>query len=136
MSLKRKAVDTPLDSASKKPKANASITSFFGQPRVAASRSAPTSSQPTSSPVQAKAQFQAEPELEPVKFDKEAWLAKLTPDQKELLKLEIDTLHETWLAALKDDLTTKSFLDLKRFLKTEAESGKKIFPPSADVYSW
>jgi len=53
-----------------------------------------------------------------------------------LLKLEIDTLHESWLGALKDELTKPEFLELKRFLKKEAESGKTIFPPSADVYSW
>jgi uracil-DNA glycosylase len=53
-----------------------------------------------------------------------------------LLKLEINTLHESWLAHLKDELITKEFLDLKRFLKREVESGKKIFPESKDVYSW
>lgn len=37
---------------------------------------------------------------------------------------------------LKDDLTTPSFLDLKRFLRDEALKGKKVFPPSEDVYSW
>jgi uracil-DNA glycosylase len=70
------------------------------------------------------------------KFNKEAWVAKLTDEQKELLKLEIDTLHESWLAVLKDEVVTKEFLDLKRFLKQEIASGKKIFPPMEDVYSW
>lgn len=53
-----------------------------------------------------------------------------------MLKLEIETLDESWLAVLKEEITTKSFLDLKKFLKSEAEAGKKIFPPSQDVYSW
>jgi hypothetical protein len=70
------------------------------------------------------------------KFDKKAWIAKLTDEQKQLLKLEIDTMHESWLGSLKDELTKPEFLELKRFLKREAESGKTIFPPSADVYSW
>lgn len=63
-------------------------------------------------------------------------MAKLTDEQKELLKLEIDTLHESWLAALKDEVVSKEFLELKRFLKKEIESGKKVFPPMEDVYSW
>jgi hypothetical protein len=95
-----------------------SITSFFGRPK----------------PVPGSASAAKGPE--PVKFDKEAWVAKLTDEQKELLKLEIDTLHESWLAQLKDDIVTKEFLDLKKFLKQEISSGKKVFPPMEDVYSW
>jgi uracil-DNA glycosylase len=52
------------------------------------------------------------------------------------LKLEIDTLHESWLGQLKDEVTSPEFLSLKRFLKAELASGKKIFPPMEDVYSW
>lgn len=131
MSLKRKAANLASDAA-KKPKQNSylhhplskikltnpSITSFFGKPK-------PVPGAPTA----AKAP-------EPVKFDKEAWVAKLTDDQKDLLKLEIDTLHESWLAQLKDDIVTKEFLDLKKFIRGEIASGKKIFPPQAEVYSW
>ena len=120
MSLKRKAADLATEAA-KKPKANSSITSFFGQPKTNGSA---LSSSPASSATEA------------AKFDKAAWVAKLTPEQKDLLALEINTLHESWLSALKDEITTKEFLDLKRFLKAEVESGKKVFPPSADVYSW
>ena len=69
-------------------------------------------------------------------FDKAAWVAKLTPEQKELLQLEVDTLHESWLAALKDEILTKEFLDLKRFLKREKAAKKTIFPPLEEVYSW
>lgn len=60
----------------------------------------------------------------------------MTPEQKELLKLEIETLHESWLGALKEEVVSKEFLDLKRFLKRELETGKKVFPPSDDIYSW
>lgn len=70
------------------------------------------------------------------KFDKTKWVEKLTPEQKDLLALEIASLDESWLAQLKDEVVTKEFLDLKRFLKKEHDSGKKIFPPAADVYSW
>ena len=113
---KRKATEPALDNA-KKPKANGSITSFFGAPKTSSS----TASSSTA-PV--------------VKFDKEKWAAKLTDEQRELLKLEIETLHESWLAHLHEDVLTPSFLELKRFLKRERESGAKIFPPEEDVYSW
>lgn len=121
MSLKRKAADLATHAnadAVKKAKAstNTSITAFFGQPKPSSSPTAPTTIQP--------------------KFDKDAWIAKLNDEQKQLLKLEIETLDESWLAVLKDEVTTKEFLDLKRFLKKEVESGKKVFPPSEDVYSW
>lgn len=102
--LKRKAADLAAAEA-KKPKANGSITSFFGAQPV-------------------------------VKFDKGKWLEKLTDEQKDLLKLEIETLHDSWLAHLKDEVLTKEFLALKRFLKKEKEDGKTIFPPMEDVYSW
>lgn len=116
--LKRKADPAVSSSDPKKPKANGNIASFFGAaPKPAAS----TSSAP-----------------EPVapKFDKEKWVAGLTDEQKELLKLEIESLDESWLAHLKDDITTTEFLGLKRFLKAETQAKKKWFPPAEDVYSW
>ncbi|KAK0941742.1 uracil DNA glycosylase [Friedmanniomyces endolithicus] len=119
MSLKRKAVDLAADAA-KKPKADAAITSFFSQPK-----SSP--SQPTSSPTA--------PDTKPTSFNKAAWLSTLTPSTRDLLSLEISTLDETWLAALHTDLTTPSFLSLKRFLQSET-STKKVFPPPEDVYAW
>ena len=70
------------------------------------------------------------------KFDKAKWVAGLSEEQQQLLKLEIDTLGESWLALLKDDITTSSFLDLKRFLCREHNAGRQIFPPPEDVYSW
>lgn len=70
------------------------------------------------------------------KFDKQKWLSKLTPEQRGLLKLEIDTMDDSWLAVLKDDITTPEFLSLKKFLKAEKDAGKKVYPPEEDVYSW
>lgn len=110
MSLKRKAAELAKDA--KKPKPNASITSFFGAPKPKpASEVAAT-------------------------FDKAAWVEKLSDEQKDLLKLEIDTLHDSWLPPLKDVLVSEQFLELKRFLKKELSSGKTVYPPMADVYSW
>jgi uracil-DNA glycosylase len=104
---------------SKKPRPNGSITSFFGAPKPKANdpRSA------VSSPIATR-------------FDKAKWVSSLTTEQKELLKLEIDTLDESWLAHLKEVLVTSEFLALKRFLKKEKESGVTIFPPEKDIYSW
>lgn len=121
-SLKRKAADLAAAEA-KKPKANGSITSFFGAPKTNTSTSSTNPSKPPTEPA-------------PVKFNKDEWIAKLNPEQKELLKLEIETLHESWLAVLKDEVTSKEFLRLKKFLKEEGEKGTKIFPPMEDVYSW
>lgn len=70
------------------------------------------------------------------KWDKDAWVAKLSDEQKELLKLEIETLHESWLQHLKDEVTSTSFLSLKKYLKKEKETGKTVYPPLEDVYSW
>jgi len=126
MSLKRKAGDLAT-SDPKKPKANGSITSFFGPPKVLSTSTKVTGTSTEATPaVPAPAS----------KFDKEKWVATLTPEQKDLLKLEIETLHESWLKELKDEVISKEFLELKRYLKKEQEAGKKIFPPMADVYSW
>jgi uracil-DNA glycosylase len=98
-----------------------SITSFFSGPKAAASS--------TAGPAVPR-------DIKGATFNKDVWVATLTDEQKALLRLEINTLHESWLAHLKDEIVTKEFLDLKRFLKREAESGQRIFPPSEDVYSW
>jgi uracil-DNA glycosylase len=129
MSLKRKAGDAPTSDA-KKPRANASITSFFTAPKPAPKASGPASNK-TAGPGEEQSAS-----LPVSKFNKEKWLATLNDEQKELLKLEIETLHESWLKELKEEILTKDFLELKRFLKREKEQGKKVFPPEADIYSW
>ncbi|KAG2420589.1 uracil-DNA glycosylase [Aspergillus terreus] len=108
-------LSTPVADA-KKPKANGSITSFFGapKPKPGAVRPSTTSSS----------------------FNKEKWVATLTPEQKELLQLEIDTMDESWLAQLKEEIVKPEFLALKRFLQKEKQAGVKVFPPENDIYSW
>ncbi|ROV94972.1 hypothetical protein VMCG_08344 [Cytospora schulzeri] len=132
-SVKRKATGPAIGSDPKKPKQNASITSFFGAPKTSptAAANGVKSSLAGSSPVSGGALESATP-----KFDKAKWVATLTDEQKQLLKLEIDTLDPSWLAHLKDEIVTREFLDLKRFLDREATAGKKIFPPREDIYSW
>lgn len=125
-SVKRKAVGQAAGSDPKKAKQNGSITSFFGAPKAVPS----VANGGSASSVAAAAP-------EPVaKFDKAKWVATLTEEQKQLLQLEIDTLHPSWLAHLKGEIVTKEFLDLKRFLDREAAAKKKIFPPREDIYSW
>ncbi|KAH8734923.1 uracil-DNA glycosylase-like protein [Ilyonectria robusta] len=111
--LKRKANSAANGADAKKPKANGNIASFFGAAPKPAAAATPV-----------------------VKFDKAKWVAGLTDEQKNLLKLEIETLDVSWLAHLKDDITTKEFLDLKKFLERESSAGRKWFPPKEDVYSW
>jgi uracil-DNA glycosylase len=111
MSLKRKAADAATAAAaSKKTKANGSITAFFGAPKTT-------------------------PKAE-VNFSKDEWVAELSDEQRELLELEIDTLHDSWLPHLRDVLVSPQFLELKRFLKKELQAKKTVYPPMRDVYSW
>jgi uracil-DNA glycosylase len=131
-SLKRKASN--LVSTAKKPKQDGSIMSFFGGPKSTSATS--TSGTASGSGVAPPSSSPAAPEPPAPKFNKEKWVAGLTPEQKELLQLEIDTLDDSWLVLLKDEVTSKEFLDLKRFLNRETEAGKKWFPPKEDVYSW
>ncbi|KAK3939694.1 uracil-DNA glycosylase [Diplogelasinospora grovesii] len=117
--LKRKAATQFGSSDPKKPKANSSITAFFSAPKVSSSSSSSTTG------------TDAAP-----KFDKQKWASTLTPEQQSLLKLEIDTLHESWFMHLKDELVSREFLELKRFLERETDAKRKWFPPAEDVYSW
>ncbi|RYP54780.1 hypothetical protein DL768_000508 [Monosporascus sp. mg162] len=129
-STKRKsdggALSVSDSNANKKPKVNASITSFFGPPKAAPSTSSSSSAAPSGGQAEQPAP----------KFDKEKWVAGLTNEQRQFLSLEIETLDPSWLAVLKDEITTREFIELKKFLDREAGAGKKIFPPREDIYSW
>lgn len=67
-------------------------------------------------------------------FNKQAWLASLSDEEKILLSLEINTMHITWLAFLHKEFTKPYFLKLKRFL--QSQKGKTVFPPPGKIYSW
>ena len=121
MSATKRKTTEPAAAEAKKPKMDGSITSFFSAPKATSSSGASlanTSSAPA------------------VKFNKETWVAKLTDDQRELLQLEIDTLHDSWLAQLTEEVLSPSFLELKRFLKQEREDKRTVYPPAGDIYSW
>ncbi|KLU88169.1 uracil-DNA glycosylase [Magnaporthiopsis poae ATCC 64411] len=114
-SLKRKGGS--LAAGGTKKLKNTSITSFFEAPKAGAGAA-------------------GAPEPPRVKFNKKEWVKSLTDEQKELLKLEIDTLDESWLALLQDEIKAPYFLNLKRFLNREAAANKTVFPPRQDIYSW
>jgi uracil-DNA glycosylase len=122
--IKRKATESPAV-ITKKARA---ITSFFA-PLGAASSGAASSSAPAGSAP--KASTTTRP-----KFDKERWASKLSDEHKSLLQLEINTMEQSWFRALKDELITPEFLSLKRFLRSEKDGGKTIYPPEEDIYSW
>ena len=69
-------------------------------------------------------------------FDKQGWIDSLTQEQKELLQLEIDTLHISWLSQLYKELTKPYFLNLKKFLQSQHQQSKTVFPKPQDIYSW
>ncbi|KAI5961127.1 UNG1 [Candida margitis] len=69
-------------------------------------------------------------------FNKQEWINSLKPEQKELLQLEIDTLHISWLSVLYKELTKPYFLNLKKFLHSQQQQSKTIFPKAQDIYSW
>ncbi|KAI1366015.1 uracil-DNA glycosylase-like protein [Xylaria arbuscula] len=117
-SIKRKGNAAAPD-ASKKAKTNGSITSFFKGPAGGASSG---SSFEAANPAS--------------RFNKDKWVATLTPEQKENLGLEINTMDPSWLALLKDEIVKPEFIALKKFIEKEVRSGQDVFPPSEDVYSW
>ncbi|KAJ5475038.1 Uracil-DNA glycosylase [Penicillium diatomitis] len=129
---KRKAdhLSTPATTTDPKKPKGGSITAFFGVPKPKPKPNAlGTQTNGTASALESSTTRASN-------FNKEKWVASLTSEQKDLLQLEIDTLDESWLAHLKDEVVTTEFLNLKRFLKKEKEGKVKIFPPEEDVYSW
>ncbi len=69
-------------------------------------------------------------------FNKQEWINNLSPENKTLLKLEIETIDDSWFQVLSKEFTKPYFLNLKKFLKTEFKGKTPIFPPSNDIYSW
>lgn len=73
--------------------------------------------------------------VHPTAFNKQKWVDSLSQEQKQLLNLEINTMDESWLAVLHDEMTKPYFLDLKKFLQREWQT-QTIFPPQNEIYSW
>lgn len=53
-----------------------------------------------------------------------------------LLDNELKTIEPSWFCMLKDELTKPYFLELKKYLRSEALSRKQIFPSPENIYSW
>ncbi|QPG74888.1 hypothetical protein FOA43_002225 [Brettanomyces nanus] len=126
-----------------------SITDFFAVSKrqkstiskkaAAVVKPSPKSSTPlnvTSVATPGLSMFKVKPPSVANKFDRQAWINSLSVEQKELLDLEINTMDESWLAVLHEEMTKPYFIDLKKFLRDEWKSGKVIFPPQKDIYSW
>ncbi|KAI0521572.1 uracil-DNA glycosylase [Xylaria bambusicola] len=133
-SVKRKG-DAAAADASKKAKTNGSITSFFKAPKTAAAAAA-GATKAGGSGIPFAANDPASVGNLAARFDKEKWVATLTPEQKKHLALEINTMDPSWLALLKDEVVKPEFIALKKFIEGEVRSGQTVFPPSEDVYSW
>ncbi|KAI5801990.1 uracil-DNA glycosylase [Pyronema domesticum] len=116
---KRKSVDSAAPAAKK----SRAITSFFAPAPASSSPSAPAATTSNGLSVSATTK----------NFNKDKWVASLTPEQRELLALEIETMHESWLAVLKDDLVSDWFAKVKEYLKKE---NGVVYPPSKEIYSW
>ena len=69
-----------------------------------------------------------------INFDKNKWVESLSEEEKDLLGLEINTLHITWLAFLSKTIRKPYFLNLKKFLNSQ--TNKTVFPPRHLIYSW
>ncbi|KAI5797934.1 uracil-DNA glycosylase [Peziza echinospora] len=121
MASKRKAPAAKGDGEGKKVRG---ISSFFGAAAPAPGGTSTTAAASTPDTIAVS------------KFDKEGWYNGLNDEQKELLKLEYETLHVSWLAELRETLVSPGFLELKRFLAEEKGRGKVVFPVEEDIYSW
>ncbi|KAK9451151.1 uracil-DNA glycosylase-like protein [Limtongia smithiae] len=135
---KRKAASTTIAATGEK-KARTTLTSFF-VPVSSSSSLAPSSSPPSSQPSLKSSPSKGDDNTSKpsvsAPFDKSAWIASLTTEQRDLLQLEINTMDDSWLAALRAEFTKPYFLSLKRFLIAEDRAGQKVLPPARDVYSW
>ncbi|ODQ81093.1 hypothetical protein BABINDRAFT_29465, partial [Babjeviella inositovora NRRL Y-12698] len=69
-------------------------------------------------------------------FDKDAWVASLSEEQRQLLQLEIQHLEISWLTLLHKELTKPYFINLKKFLLQQSKFKKEVFPPENEIYSW
>jgi uracil-DNA glycosylase len=108
------------------------ITDFFSNKKTKIIEEIKT----TKTETETKSSFKTIPIINNKRSFKDEYVGKLTPKQRQLLQLEIDTMEDSWFEALKDEFTKEYFLDLKRFLLTEWKSGTTIFPPQTDIYSW
>lgn len=99
-------------------------------------RKAPAAKEETRKKSRAIMSFSSETDAPDINFDKDAWAKTLTEGQKQLLQLELETMHVSWLAELKDVLVTPQFLSLKEFLEKEKKEKRIVYPAEADIYSW
>ncbi|KAF8920227.1 uracil-DNA glycosylase-like protein [Mucidula mucida] len=76
-------------------------------------------------------------------FSLSAFQDSLSESERALLQLECESMGNSWLKLLKDEIKKPYFVQLKKFLWDEGVRGvsdsllpPKVYPPAKDIYSW
>lgn len=139
MGPKRKATEAAAAASAKKPKVNGTITNFFTKPAASAKKT--TTASTTAGDISSDGAPNSITDVHQTStststWNKDAWVKTLTPQNRALLELEIKTMDVTWLRELKDELVSTHFINLKKFLQSEKDTGQKVYPAEEDIYSW
>ncbi|KIL64249.1 hypothetical protein M378DRAFT_163494 [Amanita muscaria Koide BX008] len=102
-----------------------------------------TESEPSAKKVKMSIQGTASlTKLHSIPFSVSEYQESLAEEEKRLLQLECDTMEESWLGALKDEIKKSYFLSLKRLLWDEGvhwpevPKNLKIYPAPHNIYAW
>ncbi|RDB26085.1 Uracil-DNA glycosylase [Hypsizygus marmoreus] len=81
--------------------------------------------------------------LNSIPFSLKSYQESLTPEQRELLRLECEVMGKSWLKVLKDEIRKPYFIALKKFLWKEGVRGPddspatlKVYPAPRNIYAW
>ncbi|KAF9046882.1 uracil-DNA glycosylase [Hymenopellis radicata] len=81
--------------------------------------------------------------LNAIPFSLSAFQDSLSESERALLQLECESMGNSWLKLLKDEIKKPYFVQLKKFLWDEGVRGvsdsllpPKVYPPAKDIYSW
>ncbi|AET39169.1 uracil-DNA glycosylase Ecym_4090 [Eremothecium cymbalariae DBVPG len=137
LTAKRKLSDPKVASSALKSKKQRSLTEFFSVSKTNATPSSNVEEQKVEKRVQSKVERNCSVANVQLNEDKpvESFRAGLTPEQLQLLSLEMNTIDATWFRKLRPEFTKHYFLQLKRFVIGE-QNQHTVFPPPKDVYSW
>ncbi|KAK0468599.1 uracil-DNA glycosylase-like protein [Armillaria novae-zelandiae] len=81
--------------------------------------------------------------LDCIPFSMSGFQESMTDEQRDLLRLECESMGKSWLKLLRDEIKKPYFLSLKQFLWEEGLKGihdtplpLRVYPPPKDIYSW
>ncbi|KAI0055517.1 uracil-DNA glycosylase [Artomyces pyxidatus] len=93
--------------------------------------------------ISADTQGSSEQMLNSISFSLTSFVDSLNEDERRLLKLECETMGESWLKVLKDELRKPYFIALKQFLWEEGIRDPnshipnlQVYPAPRNIYSW